>query len=189
MLMKRIFIVHGWAGSPKNDWIGWAKQAFEQHGFEVVAPEMPDTLHPNIDAWVGYLREVVGEPDAETYFVGHSIGCQTILRYLETIDTPVGGAVFVAGWFNLENLEGPEVETIAEPWIKTPIDFAKVQKVLPKSVLLISNNDDYGAFEENVQKFKELGSEVVVLQDAGHITAGDGFTELPQLIDILTPIL
>lgn len=182
--MKRVFIVHGWAGSSKSDWIDWARQAFEQQDDEAVAPEMPDTLHPKIDAWVGHLREVVGEPDTETYFVGHSIGCQTILRYLETVDAQVGGAVFVAGWFNLENLESEEVGVIAEPWIKTPINFEKVQRVLPKSVLLISSNDDYGAFEENVQKFKELGSKVVVMQNAGHITAGDGFTELPQLLEV-----
>lgn len=182
--MKRVFIVHGWAGSPTGDWVAWAKQAFEQKGFRAVAPEMPDTLRPNIDAWVGYLRQVVGEPDSDTYFVGHSIGCQTILRYLETIHTPVGGAVFVAGWFGLENLESPEVEEIAKPWLTTPINLEKVRAVLPKSVLLISANDNYGAYEQNVQKFTELGSEIVVLQDAGHITASDGFTELPQLVEV-----
>ncbi len=73
--MKRIFIIHGWAGSPIGDWIAWAKQAFEAKGFEVVAPEMPDTLHPNIEAWVSYLRDLVGKPDSNTFFVGHSIGC------------------------------------------------------------------------------------------------------------------
>lgn len=187
--MKRIFIVHGWGGSPQSDWIDWARQAFVEKGFEAVAPAMPDRERPVMDAWVRHLRSAVGEPDAETYFVGHSIGCQTILRYLETIDQKVGGAVFVAGWFGLENLESPEIEEIAEPWLTTPINLEKVGKVLPKSVLLISSNDDYGAFEQNVQKFTELGSQVVVLQDAGHITAGDGFTELPQLIAVSETLL
>jgi predicted alpha/beta hydrolase family esterase len=181
--MKRIFIVHGWAGSPNGDWIAWAKQAFEQKGFQAVAPEMPDTLRPSIDAWVSHLRQVVGVPDSDTYFVGHSIGCQTILRYLETVHTKVGGAVFVAGWFGLENLENAEVEEIAKPWLITPINLEKVRAVLPKSVLLISSNDDYGAFEENVQKFTELGSKIVLLQGAGHVTFGDGFAELPQLVE------
>lgn len=182
--MKRIFIVHGWAGGPSGDWIGWAKQQFEAKGFEVVAPEMPDTLHPNIEVWVSCLRDLVGEPDTDTYFVGHSIGCQTILRYLETVGTQVGGAVFVAGWFGLENLESPEVEELAKPWLTTQINLEKVRAVLPTSVLLISSNDDYGAYELNVKKFTELGSNIVVLQDAGHITASDGYTELPQLIEV-----
>ncbi len=186
--MKRIFIIHGWAGSPIGDWIAWAKQAFEAKGFEVVAPEMPDTLHPNIDAWVSHLRDLVGKPDSNTFFVGHSIGCQTILRYLETISTQVGGAVFVAGWFGLENLENAEVEEVAKPWLTVPINLEKVRAVLPKSVLLISSNDDYGAYELNVKKFTELGSKIVVLQDAGHITGGDGFIELPQLIEVFDSI-
>lgn len=175
--------MHGWAGGPSGDWIAWAKQAFGAKGFAVVAPEMPDTLHPNIEAWVSYLRDLVGKPDSNTFFVGHSIGCQTILRYLETISTQVGGAVFVAGWFGLENLESEEVAKLAEPWLTTSINLEKVRAVLPKSVLLISSNDDYGAYELNVKKFTELGSRIVVLQDAGHITASDGFTELPQLIE------
>ncbi len=96
----------------------------------------------------------------------------------------MGGAVFVAGWFGLENLESPEVEELAKPWLTTPINLEKVRAVLPTSVLLISSNDDYGAYELNVKKFTELGSEIVILQDAGHITAGDGFTELPQLVEV-----
>ena len=166
--MKRVFIVHGWGGTPEKEWLPWAAEALRTQGYEVYVPAMPNTEDPEIGAWVAKLAELVGAPDAETYFIGHSIGCQTILRYLETIDTLVGGAVFVAGWFNLEGLEGDEIE-IGKPWIETPIDIAKVASVLPKSVLVISDDDPYGAFEENKQKFAELGSREVVLHAADHI--------------------
>lgn len=146
---------------------------------------MPDTDVPVIEKWVGHLRSVIGIPDEETYLIGHSIGCQTILRYLQTIDTPTGGAVFVAGWFSLENLEDEEVKEVARPWIETPIDLEKVKKVLPKSALFISDNDPYGAFEENKEQFSQLGTEIVVLRGAGHVTAEDGFTELPQIVEAL----
>jgi hypothetical protein len=140
---------------------------------------MPDTETPVIEKWVNHLAEVVGIPDADTYFIGHSIGCQAILRYLETIDTPVGGAIFVAGWFNLENLEDDEVKEIAKPWIETPIDIEKIKKVLPKSVLIISEDDPFGAFEENTKKFGEFMTQGVVLPHAGHIK---GLTE-PAILD------
>ena len=96
--MKRVIIIHRWSGGPDDDWRPWLKIELEQRGYEVANPEMPDTDTPVIKKWVDKLREVVGTPDADMYFIGHSIGCQAILRYLETIDTPVGGAVFVAGW-------------------------------------------------------------------------------------------
>jgi len=166
--MKRIVIVHGWGGSPKSDWVPWLKRELEKLGFEVIAPVMPETNSPEIGAWVGKLTEVVDVPDAYTYFVGHSIGCQTIMRYLETINVPVGGAIFVAGWFNLENMESVEEEVIAEPWLKTAIDLEKVKKVLPRSTLIISDNDPYGAFEENKRKFRPLITKELVLPGREH---------------------
>ncbi|MEK7552166.1 MAG: alpha/beta hydrolase [Patescibacteria group bacterium] len=180
--MKRIIIVHRWAGGSKDDWRPWLKLELEKIGFEVLVPEMPDSDAPEIQKWVGKLQEVVGMPDSDTFFIGHSIGCQTILRYLETIKIPVAGAIFVAGWFNLENLEDTDTKNIAKPWIESSIDLIKVKKVLPKSTLIISDNDPYGAFEENKKKFSELGSKIVVLHNAGHFTKDDGFTELPEAL-------
>ncbi len=181
--MKRVFIIHGWEGDPTRNWIPWLKNKLEKLGYEVIAPMMPNTDAPEISAWVNRLSEVVGVPDKDTYFIGHSIGCQTILRYLETISQPIGGAIFVAGWFNLENLEDKESKKIAEPWIKTPIDISKIIKILPKSVLIISDNDPYGAFEENKQRFSEIMTRGIVLPNAGHITEEKEPTILSQFLE------
>ena len=181
--MKRIFIIHGWGYTPRNNFYPWLKSELEKLGYEVFCPAMPDTDTPVIEAWVDHLKELVGTPDKNTHFIGHSIGCQTILRYLETVSTPVGKAVFVAGWFDLKNMESKEEEDIAEPWIKTPIDIAKVKRVLPSSTLIISDNDPFGAFEENKKRFAELGSKIVVLHDAGHFTKDDGYTKLPEALE------
>ncbi|TSC70572.1 MAG: hypothetical protein CEO12_293 [Parcubacteria group bacterium Gr01-1014_46] len=181
--MKRVFVIHRWSGGSNDDWRPWLKVELEKRGYQVIVPEMPDTEVPNIDKWVNKLIEVVGLSDSQTYFVGHSIGCQAILRYLEKTNSIVGGAVFVSGWFNLNNLEDEEIREIAKPWIKTPIDLEKVKRVLPKSTLIISDNDPYGFFEENKNKFLEIGSKIVVLHNAGHITEDDGFISLPELIN------
>lgn len=186
--MKRVFIIHGWGYEPSDNWYPWLKDQLIKVGFEVAVPEMPSADEPEIGAWVKKLSEVVGAPDGDTYFIGHSIGCQTIMRYLQTTGVKVGGAVFVAGWFNLENLEDTEVEKVARPWIETQIDFEKIKSVLPKSCLLISDNDPYGAFETNKSGFEKLGSKIVVLKNAGHITKEDGFTELPQVLEGVLPL-
>ena len=179
---KRVFIVHGWDGRPNEAWFPWLKKELEAKGYEVVIPSMPHPENPTIDDWVNYLSKVVGKPDKNTFFVGHSIGCQTILRYAERLDKPLGWAVFVAGWFNLENLETDEEKDIAKPWITTPIDFAKVGEVLPKSVSILSDNDPYDAFEENKQKFYELGSKIVILPGAEHINEESGHVALPEAL-------
>lgn len=183
--MKRVIIVHGWSGSPETNWLPWLKSEIEKLGYEVLVPFMPDTDNPVIEKWVNYLAEVVGTPDRDTYFIGGSIGCQTILRYLETINTPVGGAIFVAGWFNLKNMESDEEEEIAKPWIETAIDLEKVKKMLPKSILIISDDDPYGAFEENKQKFAQLVSHTVVLPNAGHIEEEKESAILSQFLNLI----
>jgi len=187
--MKRIIIVHQWMAGADGDWRPWLKQELEKLGYKVIVPEMPDIDTPVIERWVAKLAEAVGVPDKDTYFVGHSIGCQTILRYLNSrkfnpLET-VGGAVFVAGWFNLKNLEDEETELIAKPWLKSIPNLETIKTVLPKSTLLISDNDPFGCFEENKEKFKDIGSDVVVIHNGGHLSTEDGYTQFPQLLNIL----
>lgn len=177
--MKRIIIVHRWEGGSNEDWLPWIKVELEKNGYEVLVPDMPDTDVPVIEKWCAKLSETVGTPDPETYFIGHSIGCQTILRYLEEIDIQVGGALFVAGWFNLENLEDEEVVEIAKPWIETTIDIEKIKSVLPKSTLLISRDDPYGAFQENVEKFNQFVTNTNIFEHAGHFTE----SKIPSILE------
>ena len=183
-MKKRIIIVHGLEGSPTSDWLGWATQAFQTKGYEVITPEMPDTDNPVIKKWVEHLRFVAGVVNENTYFIGHSVGCQAIMRFLETVDARVGGAIFVAGWFNLQNLESGE-EKVLKPWLEAPIDYEKVKANLNKSVVVLGDNDSWVPYEETKKNFEtRLGSEVVTIPGAGHITADDGFGPFPQLLNI-----
>ena len=36
--MKRVVIVHGWGGSPEDNWIPWLRKEMEKGGFEVIVP-------------------------------------------------------------------------------------------------------------------------------------------------------
>jgi predicted alpha/beta hydrolase family esterase len=182
--MKRVIFVHRWSGGPLDDWRPWLKDELEQRGYKVINPEMPDMDTPVIEKWIGKLRDVVGTPDTDTYFIGHSIGCQAILRYLETIDAPVDGAVFVAGWFDLKNLEDEEVIQTAKPWIETPINASKIEKVLTKSVLIISQDDPYDSYDMNIKRFTEFMSRVVVLPHTGHITETKEPAVLSQFLNL-----
>jgi len=190
MSKKRAYIIHGWGGNPQQAWIPWLKRSLESKGVSVVAPQMPDEEHPRIDLWVGFLDGLVIDPDEETFFIGHSIGCQAILRYLQILpqNVVVGGALFVAGWFNLENLESPEEERIAEQWITQPIYNKKVCAHSKKIITLISDNDPFGCKKENIDRFQELGSQIIELKQAGHIEEQElqeALTALEQ-IGILT---
>lgn len=183
-MTKRTLLIHGWGGNPNEHWFPWLKGQLESNGFEVIVPAMPDTEEPVTKKWVGALAKAVGDPDEQTYFIGHSIGCQTIMRYLETIaPLKVGGCVFIAGWFKLANLEGEDEEKVAGPWLNSDIDFTKVLSATGKFIVVNSSNDDYGFVEENKRIFEEkLEAKVMVLENKGHFTASDGVTELPEAL-------
>lgn len=186
--MKRVFIVHRWGGSPNFDWYPWLKKELENEDFEVFVPEMPDTSEPKIDSWVSHLKNVVSKLDAETYFVGHSIGCQAIMRFLEKekFNGRIGNVVFVAGWFKLDNLESKEVEEIASPWIKTHINFDKIKRKLSKLTVFLSSNEPYGCVKENEKIFREkLNADVIIEENKGHFTQDDGILAVPEVVEKL----
>ena len=97
--MKRAFLVHGWEGRPDGNWFPWLTWELKAKGWEVNAPQMPNAAHPQVSEWLSFLRDYVGKPDKDTYFVGHSLGCLAIARYLEALSpkAKVGGCVFVSG--------------------------------------------------------------------------------------------
>ncbi|GMU74244.1 MAG: hypothetical protein AMXMBFR44_4410 [Candidatus Campbellbacteria bacterium] len=48
---------------------------------------------------------------------------------------------------------------------------------------LASRNDPYNAFEINKKNFTDVGAEIIVMHNGGHITADDGFTEIPETLE------
>ncbi len=190
---KRVFIAHGWGSHPKEGWFPWLKKELEAKGFEVYVPQLPEAGSPRIHNWVPKLVEVVGTADENTYFVGHSMGCQTIVRYLETLpeSVKVGGAVFVAGFFKrLTGLKNsPNVQETDKHWLGTPLNFQKVKSHLPKSVAIFSSNDPYVPLDNQDDFRDKLGSEIIVEENMGHFSGGsDSVTELPVALQAVLKI-
>ena len=189
--MKRVFIIHGWSGYPEEGWFPWLKEELEKRDFEVIIPAMPEPDEPKIENWVPFLSKLVGIPDSNTFFVGHSIGCQTIIRYFETLpeETKIGGAVFVAGWYNIRNLETEGEKRIAGPWVNTLRNDEKIRKIINgKAVAIFSDNDPW-VIPENQSSWKEkVGAEIIIEHNRGHFSGDDGIKELPSALDAVLKI-
>lgn len=184
-MQKRIFIIHRWGGAPSKDWLPWAKEEFEKKGFEVIAPEMPNSQEPRMEEWVPFLTELAGEVNENTFFIGHSVGCQTIMRYLETVyPKKIGGIIFVAPWFSLINLEDEESEAIAKPWLQTPIDLEKVKNATDDITVFMSDNDPFVPLSDKEIFQEKLGAKVIVENNKGHYTEDDNIPNIPNLLEI-----
>jgi predicted alpha/beta hydrolase family esterase len=189
--MKRAFIVHGWGGNPQEGWFPWLKKELEGNGFEVVVPELPESDEPRIQNWVPALAAAVGGADDNTYFIGHSMGCQTIVRYLESLPDgiKIGGAVFVAGFLKrLTGLETEEEKEIGAHWMESKIDLQKVSTHLQKSVAIFSDNDQFVPLDNREEYENILGSEILIEHNAQHFSGSEGHTTLPVALESVLKI-
>lgn len=191
--MKRVFLIHGFEGRPDNHWFPWLSLELKANGFEVSAPQMPTgtriyadkerrwTQMPRVKEWLAFLREYVGKPNKNTYFVGHSLGCVTIARYLAELPPKVniGGAVFVAGFSG--RLDIPEIREFYE----LPFDAEKAIEHCGKSVMIFSDNDSYVPMEKSLQMARQCGAKTILERGKGHFTAEDGVTAVPSVLSAL----
>ncbi len=188
-MAKRAFIIHGWDGYPEEGWFPWLRNELVNRGFTVEVPAMPHADRPTIQEWVQKLSEMTGDADTNTFFIGHSMGCQTILRYLASLkNKKIGGIVLVAGFLELRPLEDEEEKRILEPWIRTPIDFTRVRQATSNITAIFSDDDEWVPLERNIQLFKKnLGNEIQVITEHNkqHFSGSSGITSLPSALDAL----
>ena len=187
MIMKRVILVHRWDGSPDADWYPWLKQELEKRNVKVEIPAMPHPERPEIASWVSFLKQSVKQPDHETYFIGHSVGCQTILRYLQTFPSSIriGGCIFVAGWFTLAQLETEEERTTAGPWLTETFDFNAMKKRKLPFVALFSDDDPFVPIENRIIFEKKLGARVITEPQQGHYNNAAAPRVLHEILALL----
>ena len=188
--MKRAIIVHCWEGTPDYCWYPLVKKELESKGFEVKIPAFPDTEHPKQNAWVSVLAKEIGQPDENLFLVGHSVGCITIMRYLETLreGQRVGGVVLVAGF--TEDLGYDEIKNFFE----TPIDFVSIKSKSKNGFAAIHSDNDPHVDLKHADVFKEkLGAEIIIKHKMGHFSGAiEGekpCLELPDVVESVEGLL
>ena len=190
--MKKMYLVHCWDGTSNDGWYPWIEKELKKYNVEVLRFDMPDTANPKMEEWVSTLNEKVDKLDEETYFMGHSIGCQTIMRYLETKEvTKIGGILFVAPWLDLlpEAVEDEDSYNTAYPWIHTPINFEKV-KEFSENINCIFSDDDYFVDLKQEQEFKQkLNAKTIIVNEKGHISQDDDIFELDEILELSKSML
>ncbi len=108
------------------------------------------------------------------------------MRYLAKTEGKADKVILVAPWLTLSNLDNDEMWRIADPWLKTPINFADIQPKANKFIAIFSDNDPWVPYLENKQQFRDkLNPEIITLAGKGHITSDEGITELPELLSLL----
>jgi len=175
-------------GILKKGWRPWLRKELEKKGFNVFVPAMPESANPIMNKWVPYLSDVVKKPDEKCYFVGHSLGCITILRYLKTLKgkEKVGGVVLVAGFGEDLAYEGYKRELSS--FFAKSVDWEKIKKHCKKFVAINSEDDPWVSIKNNKLFQEKLSAKSIIHKNMKHYSGDDGVNELPIVLEELLEI-
>lgn len=183
-MKKHVVIVHGYKGRSETNWKPWLRQELEAKGMKVDVPEMPSTEHPIAFEWMTMLAKTVGEPTQDAYLIGHSLGCITILRYLETLNEgqKIGGAILVAGFGE----RFPKYQSGShDTFLDHTLNWSHIKDHCNYFVA-IHSDDDPGVNVEQLDLFEDkLGAKVLREHGFGHFGSADGVFEIPLVRDEL----
>jgi hypothetical protein len=174
---KKIIFVHGYGGVEGEDsWPFWLAKEANLCGFDFIALSMPNPMCPEVSEWLNFLKKQNLKIDRDTYFVGHSLGCITITRFLEGLSprTVAGGCVFIAGFCSLPKIP------ILSSFCVLPLDFAKVKKHALEFVSILSDNDHVIPTFETEDFSQKLGARIIVEHNKGHFR--QDVKELPNIL-------
>ncbi|TQI81260.1 hypothetical protein FHU10_3831 [Serratia fonticola] len=182
----RVVIVHGFLSTPRHHWFVWLKKQLEKLGIQVVLPTMPSPRSPCSADWLAHLMATVPTVSRHTWFIGHSLGCVTLLHYLALLneENPVEGAVLVSGF-------SEPVPLMAElnDFTRQDFDYSQLKKNVGQFVTLCSMNDDIVPAYLTQSLSRSLSAECYSFPSAGHFRAQDGFKQFPELLQVLSDYL
>ncbi len=180
-MVRRAFIVHGWQGHPKQGWYPWLGNLLETRGFEVTIPAMPNTKDPKPNEWIAALVELVGEPDADTYLIGHSMGANVIMKYLGLkLRCKIGGAVLVAPWPSFSAKDRKYGKEMGARWLHDGYEWQNILDNAEHITAIFSTNDPYVNYRDSEIFEKELRCKIIIEEGKSHMHEHKGVMELPS---------
>lgn len=181
----KVYIVHGHAVTPEDNWFPWLNNELTKYGYTVNSPFMPLPITPLLTEWLDHLQTTIQKPDENTYLIGHGLGSATILKYLEKISKNklLGGVILVSCF--LEKNPIKELDNFFQKTIK----FDKVKTKAKKFACIFSDDDPHIPLKMGEVVKDELGAKIIICPNGGHLNQKSGYTKLPEALDILQEMI
>lgn len=183
MSQQTAFIFHGTGADPSMHWFQWLKSELEDRDFEVFVPEFPTMEGQSLENWLEVFEEYEDKVDEDTIFVGHSTGAVFILDLLDLKDFDVRAAFLIAGFVGPLGLE--EFDPLNKSFAERDFDWESVRSSCEDFYIFHSGDDPYVPLETSREVQKRVKGERFVDHDAGHYNTESGYTEFPELLNLI----
>ena len=178
--MPNTFLIHGIYGSPEENWFPWLKEKLTKLGCDVHVP-LFETKEPTLFSdWLETFEPYRQKISKDSIVIGHSVGVPFLLKILES--TPAKAAFFVAGFAtNPHNEFTPVMKDIAD----RTFDWTAIHSNCQKFAVIHSDTDPYVPIEKAQELAEKLRVKVTLIKGAGHFNESAGYTEFPQLLEMI----
>lgn len=180
--VNEVIIVHGFLSTPRHHWFRWFKAQCDDLTKHITILKMPDPRTPCCDSWLATLKERISGIGSQTWFIGHSLGCIAILRYLASLpaNATVGGVILVSG-FAEPVAHLPQLNAFTQ---NLP-DLAELRQKIANRIAIVSLNDAVVPPELTLHLSKLLDADLYCFPKGGHFCDSDGYCTFPALQRLL----
>jgi len=198
--MKFIYF-HGSFGSPTENWFPVLKQNLEGMGQNVIAPQFPvedwDELtakgpdyvvtSQTLENWMRVFEaEVLPQIKAgeQLCFIGHSIAPVFILHIIAKHKLQLNSAIFVCPFLTDIGANIWQFDSVNGGFYQHSFDYAELQRLIPVSYSVFSDNDPYVAQSFSREFAAKLNSSPIIVKGGGHLGKSAGVTNFPLVLEL-----
>lgn len=132
---------------------------------------------PDCETWIQKIEsELVDFDKAQLILIGHSIGCMAIVKWIERFNHKIKGALLVAP---------SDSERLGYPTFITGFTPIPSEKLSFPSIVIASSNDHVTTLDRSKKFAKDWGSELIILENAGHIEPKSGFGDWQEILELI----
>ncbi len=186
--MKKVVLLHGTDGAPREHWFAWLHDWLEVRDYEVFEPQLPNCHTPNRKAYHDFLTNQ-GWDFSGNLLVGHSSGATTVLNLLQSDDIPVFETAILVGAFLNERLtvrtDWYEPGQFDNLWPKGGFNIEKIRRSAKRLLFIHSDDDPYCSYDDAKAFANKLGADFVTVHGGHHLGSASGLKELPQITEYI----
>jgi predicted alpha/beta hydrolase family esterase len=160
-----VLVLPGFGGSGPEHW----QSIWEQQGAGYRRVEQRDWDKPDLVEWIDTLERYIDACSSPPVLVAHSLACALVAHFAAQKSSPIGAALLVSP---------ADVDEISEFYTELESFAPMPLTPLPFPTTVVASNDDLYVLAKRAELFAESwGSDLVMLDGAGHINADSGFGE------------
>lgn len=184
---NKVYIVHCEHADPEQHWYHWLEQQLKSEAVAVERIFLADASHPEAEIWQTCLDAQLKALNEQSIVVAHGLSCVAVARFLakKLKQTTLKAGVFIAA-FNDPISRDSEFNTFIE---HSTFESGVLRANIQRRLVFFSSNDPIVPVPLTFKFSNLLNAQLIEVAQAGHFRAEDGFSEFPQLLQVLQTLL